>query len=213
MASTSEGAAQMQADLAGLSGPEAQQAMIEQIEMSPEFQETVRQGEEAMLQRASATGGLRGGNLQGALAQFRPQMLTDAISRKYSQLGGLAGRQAGLQQYLGGAGQTALQNLASGGQAASQNLAQLGQAAAAGQAAGGLQSAGAVTNMMQNIGAAQAGAHLAGGQAAAQGWQTAGGALRDLGMMRMMNQPSTNQPPVQKYGDYGSGMGMMRRGI
>ena len=42
-----------------------------------------------MLQNASATGGLRGGNVQGALAQFRPQLLNQLIEQQYSRLGGL----------------------------------------------------------------------------------------------------------------------------
>ena len=79
---------QLQA-LAGTAGPEAQQAAIGQIEQSPFFQSSVRQGEEAMLQRASATGGLRGGNIQGALAQFRPAMLQNAIEQQYARLSGL----------------------------------------------------------------------------------------------------------------------------
>ena len=68
---------------------EAQQAAISRIEQSPFFQSSVRQGEEAMLQQASATGGLRGGNIQGALAQFRPAMLQNAIEQQYSRLAGL----------------------------------------------------------------------------------------------------------------------------
>jgi hypothetical protein len=59
---------EQQQALAGLRGPEAQQAAIAQIEQSPFLQAQIRQGEEAMLQRASATGGLRGGNIQAALA-------------------------------------------------------------------------------------------------------------------------------------------------
>ena len=74
-------AIQQQAALAGLQGPQAQQAAITAIEQSPLFQAQVRQGEEALLQQASATGGLRGGNIQGALAQFRPQMLQQQIEQ------------------------------------------------------------------------------------------------------------------------------------
>jgi hypothetical protein len=79
---------QLQA-LAGTAGPEAQQAAIAQIEQSPFFQSSVRQGEQAMLQNASATGQLRGGNIQGALAQFRPAMLQNAIEQQYARLSGL----------------------------------------------------------------------------------------------------------------------------
>ena len=42
-----------------------------------------------MLQNASATGGLRGGNTQSALMQFRPDLLAQVINDQYSKLGGL----------------------------------------------------------------------------------------------------------------------------
>ena len=77
--------------LMGMGDPEEQAAMIGQLEGSPEFAALVGQGENAMLQNASATGGLRGGNLQGALAQFRPQMLSQLINQQMSRLGGIAG--------------------------------------------------------------------------------------------------------------------------
>lgn len=73
----------------GLRGPEEQAAFVAQQEASPFFQALARQGEEAMLQQASATGGLRGGNIQGALAQFRPQLLNQFINQQYSRLGGM----------------------------------------------------------------------------------------------------------------------------
>jgi hypothetical protein len=76
-------------NLIGLGGAQAQQQAISGIEQSPLFQALTRQGEEAILQRASATGGLRGGNVQAALAQFRPQMLQQALEQQYSRLGGL----------------------------------------------------------------------------------------------------------------------------
>lgn len=82
-------ALKQQRALAGLGGPEAQQAAIAAIEGGAGFQAQVRQGEEALLQRASATGGLRGGNIQAALAQFRPQMLQQQIDTQYGRLAGL----------------------------------------------------------------------------------------------------------------------------
>jgi hypothetical protein len=82
-------ALQAQQALLGLSGPEAQQKAIAEIQQSPGFQASIQQGENAMLQNAAATGGLRGGNLQGAMAQFRPQMLQQAIENQYARLGGL----------------------------------------------------------------------------------------------------------------------------
>jgi hypothetical protein len=73
----------------GLRGPEAERAAIERISGSERFQELTRQGEEALLQRASATGGLRGGNIQAALGQFRPQVLNQLIEEQYGRLGGI----------------------------------------------------------------------------------------------------------------------------
>jgi hypothetical protein len=138
-------ALEQQAAIAGLMGPEAQAAQIAQIESDPLYQATVRQGEEALLQQASATGGLRGGNIQGALAQFRPQMLSDQIAQQYSRLGGFAGL---------------------GAEAQSQ-LASLGQASAAQQAAAGTAAAGGISSALTQAGQAQAGGALAAGQARA----------------------------------------------
>lgn len=73
----------------GLAGPEAQQAYVSQQEQSPIFQALARQQEEAILQNASATGGLRGGNVQGALAQFRPALLNQFLEQQYGRLGGM----------------------------------------------------------------------------------------------------------------------------
>ena len=96
------GALEQQQALLGLAGPEAQQAAIAQLEQSPQFQAMLAQGESAILQNASATGGLRGGNTQAALAQFRPQLLSQLIQQQMAGLGGLAGM--GQQGAMGAAG-------------------------------------------------------------------------------------------------------------
>ena len=146
------GALESQQALAGLRGPEAQRAAIDQLAASPEFQAQVEQGERALLQRAAATGGLRGGNIQEALAQFRPAMLSDLINQQYTRLGGFT--------QLGS--QTAT------------NIAQLGQASAAGQATGALESGAAIAGLLGERGAAQAGGVL--GQGGVRG-QTFGDIL------------------------------------
>ena len=86
-----ETALQQQQALAGLLGPEAQQAAIAQLEASPQFQAMAAQGERAILQNAAATGGLRGGNVQAMLAQYRPQLLGQIIDQQYARLAGMAG--------------------------------------------------------------------------------------------------------------------------
>ena len=83
------GALSQQQALIGLQGAEAQQQAMQGFEQSPLFQSLTQQGENAILQSASATGGLRGGNVQAALAQFRPQMLNQLIEQQYGRLGGL----------------------------------------------------------------------------------------------------------------------------
>jgi hypothetical protein len=74
--------------LIGLKGQEAEQAAITKQEQSPIFQALTQQGENAILQNAAATGGLRGGNVQVALSQFRPQVLNSLIEQQYNRLGG-----------------------------------------------------------------------------------------------------------------------------
>jgi hypothetical protein len=120
-------ALQGQQALLGLLGPEEQAKAIQGIESGAGFQALARQGETAMLQQASATGGLRGGNIQGALAQFRPQLLQSAIDEQYQRLGGLTA---------------------------------LGQQSAAGVGTAGIQSASNISNLLQQQGAARAGATL-----------------------------------------------------
>ena len=94
--------------LLGMGSPEAQQQAINALQSGPQFQALQQQGENAILQNASATGGLRGGNVQGALAQFRPALLSSLINQQYERLGGLtnvgqasAARQAAFGQQTG----------------------------------------------------------------------------------------------------------------
>lgn len=131
---------QQQQAMLGLLGPDAQRQAIAQIESSPEMQAMVQQGENALLQQASATGGLRGGNTQAALAQFRPQVLSSLLNQQYGRLGGIAGTSLGV---LG-------------------DIAQRGQASAAGQAAAGMGMASNVAELLGQQGAARAGGIIGG---------------------------------------------------
>jgi hypothetical protein len=136
--------------LAGVSGPAAQQAAITALERGPQFQSLVQQGEEAILQSAAATGGLRGGNVQAALAQFRPQILSSLIEQQYGRLGGLTST---------------------------------GQASAAGQATAAQTTGSNISNLLQQSGAAQAGAALARGQATANMWGDITGTIGQIAGM------------------------------
>lgn len=83
------GALAGQESLIGLRGADGQAAAIESLRGSPEYAAMLREGENAILQNASATGGLRGGNVQAALARFRPAVLSDLINKQYERLSGL----------------------------------------------------------------------------------------------------------------------------
>ncbi|MFX6097780.1 hypothetical protein ABTF38_05595 [Acinetobacter baumannii] len=139
------GALSGQQDLLGLNGAEKQQAAIDAINNSQAIQTYMQQGENAILQNASATGGLRGGNTQAALSEFRPQLLNQLINQQYANLGGLTA---------------------------------LGQNAAAGVGNAGMQTAGNISNLLQQSGAAQAGNYLAQGQANANMY---GGIAKGIG--------------------------------
>lgn len=139
----------LQKDLAGIGGTTSghsrrrQQAAIANIYQSPEFRSLTRSGEEAILQNASATGGLRGGNVQEALREFRPQLLNQLIQQRFNQLG----------------------SISASGQASAAGQAQLGQNTANAVSGALSQQGQALANMYTQQGQAQAGAALAQGQA------------------------------------------------
>lgn len=128
-----------QLDLVGLNGGGAQSAAIEALKASPQFASLLQSGTNSILSNASATGGLRGGNTQAALAQFSPALLSQLISDQYSRLGGLT---------------------------------TLGQNSAAGVGSAGMQTGGAIAQLLQQQGAAQAGGVLAQGAVPGQAFGT-----------------------------------------
>jgi hypothetical protein len=117
---------------------------VAQIEGQPMFQAIARQGEEAILQNASATGGLRGGNTQGALARFRPELLNQFINQQY-------GRLAGLTEL----GQNAAAGVGSAGLSTGANIGNVlmsrGAATAAGAGAQGQIFANTISNLAGGI--------------------------------------------------------------
>lgn len=129
------GALTAQQNLVGLGGQAAQQQAIDALQQSPMFQALVKQGENSILANASATGGLRGGNTQAALAQFSPALLAATINDQYAKLGGLTSLGQNAAAGVGNAG------MATGNQVTSL-LQQQGAALASGQLAAGRAYAG-----------------------------------------------------------------------
>lgn len=144
--------------LIGLRGAGEQEAAIGQIQQGAQFQELARQGEQGILQNAAATGGLRGGNVQAALGQFRPALLNQLIESQYGKLAGLTS--------LGGT--------------AAQNLLGMGQETALGAATAEQQAAANVANLITQKGAAQAGGILGSGKAYAGLYQNLGRAPQEV---------------------------------
>lgn len=134
------GALTGQQNILGLNGSEAQANAINGIENSAYFQSTAKQGENAILQNASATGGLRGGNTQGALAQFRPQLLNQLVQQQYQNLGGITSIGQNAAAQTGNAGMQSANSI-------SNLLAQSGQA----QAGGIIGSANAQNQLVSNL--------------------------------------------------------------
>lgn len=139
------GALTGQQDIAGLNGENAQQAAIAAIQRSPQFMALQQQGENAILQNASATGGLRGGNTQAALAQFSPQLLSQLIDQQYSRLGGLTSLGQNAAAGVGNAGMQTGNNIA-------QLMQQQGAALAGGALAQGRTQAGYANAISNGLG-------------------------------------------------------------
>lgn len=141
------GALGAQQNLIGLGGAAKQQEAIAALEQSPQFQMLQQQGENALLQQASATGGLRGGNTQAALAQFRPQLLSQLIESQYGKLSGLTG--IGQASAAGQAAAAQQQGSDIASLLGQQGAAQAGAALAAGQ--GRAQAWGNVGQAIGNV--------------------------------------------------------------
>lgn len=115
-----EGALTQLGGLYGLEGGEGdQQALIEQAIASPLYQAMMggqKMGEEAIMRHAGMTGGLRSGDVQGAMYDYNTQLQNQALLQSYNQqlqgLQGLAGLPSNVSQIAaqtGAIGQTLAQ--------------------------------------------------------------------------------------------------------
>ena len=124
------GALAKQQDLIGLNGTATQQDAITALQQSPYFTSMLKQGENSILANASATGGLRGGNTQAALAQFSPSLLAQTIQQQYQNLGGITSIGQNAAAGVGNAGMATANGIGSA-------LQQQGAALAGGELAAG----------------------------------------------------------------------------
>jgi len=182
--------------LVGLGGAEQQQAAIDQLRNSPFYQSLYRRGEEALLQNASATGGLRGGDTERGLADFGADTLATTIDRQLGNLGNLTTLGSGMTGQLGQFRQALADNIA--------NL-QVGQGQAKAQ---DYLTRGAISaRNWQNIGSFgdQAAAAIAGGIGAGGGFGAMGAGGAPFDMTAMMNSIFGAAPAAQSGGMGGFG--------
>jgi hypothetical protein len=96
------------------SNPQGQQQFIDQVEASPFYQRQMDVGEEAILRNQAATGGLRTGNTQQALAGFNTDLLNQNVQQQLSGLASFANPALStnsISQQYAGIGQTAGQGI------------------------------------------------------------------------------------------------------
>lgn len=128
-------------NLSGLKGNDAQQAELTALQGGPQFGSLVQQGENAILQNAAATGGLRGGNTQDALANYRTNVLSGLIDKQLGRYGSLINTG---QASAAGVGNAALST--------GQQVSALMQQGGAAQAGGIVAGSNAITNALGGIG-------------------------------------------------------------
>jgi hypothetical protein len=204
--------------LIGLNGQAAQGAAIQGLANSPEMAAYIQQGENALLQNASATGGLRGGNTQAALGQFRPGLLAGLIDKQYERLGGLTGLGANTTGMVFQTGASAAAGQANAGMQVAGNignaLSQYSSAAAnnmnaltaGGNAAMGNMGA-AYNQYFNNQGSIGAGLAIANGNATAGFANTIGGALGSYAALQSYKGGTTSNPNNQTLYNLNSGGG------
>ena len=97
--------------LIGLDGADAQQAAIDQLQQSPLFTSLLRNGQDAILANASATGGLRGGNTQDFLSRQASDTLSAVIRQQLGDYSGAIGIGMGSDQAIGNFGASAVESI------------------------------------------------------------------------------------------------------
>lgn len=98
--------------LVGANGAEEQNVAIQALKNTPLYQQLFADGEEALLQTASATGGLRGGNTIEDIPRVARDSLLAAYDRQLSGLGGLAGLGIGATDSVSAFGANSAQGVA-----------------------------------------------------------------------------------------------------
>lgn len=89
----------------GLNGNDAQAASVAALQNSPLFKSLMRGGQDILLNNASATGGLRGGNFERGLADFSSDTLAQTIQQMIGNWSGLSTAGQNATEFGAGLGQ------------------------------------------------------------------------------------------------------------
>lgn len=135
------GALAQQQNMLGLNGPGSQQQAIDALQQTPYFQSQLKLGNDNILQNAAATGGLRGGNTQRALALLSPQLLAQTFQQQFGNLGGITS-----------IGQNAAAMTGNAGMQTGQGISSLLQQQGAAQAGGYLNAGRAQQGLYNSVG-------------------------------------------------------------
>lgn len=155
------GALGQESDLLGLNGNDQQGSAIAALQASPLFQTLFKTGTDSVLGAASATGGLRGGNVNQALYNNGQQTLAQVIQQQLQNLGGLSSQGLSATGQLGQLGTQNAGNVANlDTQSGAANAGSiLGQQTVTNQATSGLQTqlsnifggSGGITNLLGGL--------------------------------------------------------------
>lgn len=128
-------------DLIGVNGTDAWEAALARVQDSPTLARIIKNGEDSILANASATGGLRGGDTNRSLADFRGDAFVDEFNAEMARYAGLVGLGSGATDSVSAFGAQKANNV-------SNIYGQQGQVRA-----GGILTRGGINNQMwQNAG-------------------------------------------------------------
>ncbi len=95
-------------DLTGLNGNDALMAAILGVKTDPRYTSLINNGRDEQLARASATGGLRGGNFEDASQRFGADTLSSELQRQIAEQAGIVGLGTGSAGAVGAFGANAV---------------------------------------------------------------------------------------------------------
>ncbi|WP_260598854.1 hypothetical protein [Sphingomonas endolithica] len=128
-------------DLLGTNGAGAQGTAVDNLKLSPFYQQSLDDANENLLQTASASGGVRGGNTAGAIGQLSPAILAQYYQQALSGFGTMAQLGLGAQGTVTQTGANTTDNVTN-------LMGQIGQA----KAGNYLNKGGINASMINNVG-------------------------------------------------------------